>query len=316
MERPGGMTNVAARVGGPIVSSYGMKMEITSDLFHAYLKCCTKCWLRATTEPAAENDYVKWLKAQNQSYRAAGVARLVAARPTNEIAQSPDLKDIKTGLWRLATNLTTDAQLDSNVLQSDLHALQLVPAKYRHPVQLIPIRFVFTNKLDRDDKLLVAFDAFTLSQSLRREISVAKIIHGDNHATSKVNVSTLIGKVQKRIKQMAVLLTSSTPPELILNRHCAECEFQSRCHKEAIQQDDLSLLSSMTAKERKKLNSRGTFTVKQLSFAFLPRRRPKKMRDKQERYHHSLKALAIREDKLHIAGRPELIIEGTPVFLM
>jgi hypothetical protein len=36
----------------------------------------------------------------------------------------------------------------------------------------------------------------------------------------------------------------------------------------------------MTAKERKKLNSRGTFTVKQLSFAFLPRRRPKKMRDK------------------------------------
>jgi predicted RecB family nuclease len=38
------------------------------------------------------------------------------------------------------------------------------------------------------------------------------------------------------------------------------------------------------------------------------------MRDKQERYHHSLKALAIREKKLHIVGRPELRIEGTPVF--
>jgi predicted RecB family nuclease len=109
-------------------------------------------------------------------------------------------------------------------------------------------------------------------------------------------------------------LSSSAPPELILNRHCAECDFQTRCYKEAIQQDDLSLLSAMTAKERKKLNSRGTFTIKQLSFAFLPRRRPKKMRDKQERYHHSLKALAIREKKLHIAGRPELRIEGTPVF--
>jgi predicted RecB family nuclease len=101
-----------------------------------------------------------------------------------------------------------------------------------------------------------------------------------------------------------------------LNRHCTECEFQIRCHKEAIQQDDLSLLSGMTAKERNKLNGRGTFTVKQLSFAFLPRRRPKKMRDKEERYHHSLKALAIREKKLHIAGRPELRIEGTPVFSM
>src|SRR5262245_22084586 len=290
-------------------------MKITSDLFHAYLKCSTKCWLRATNEPTTENDYPKWVKAQNQSYRAAEVARLVATSPTNEIAHSPDLKDVKdVNTARLATNLMTDAQLGSNVLESDLHAVQLVPAKDRSPAHVVPIRFKFTNKLDRDDKLLLAFDALTLSQSLGREISVGKIIHGDNHATSKVKISTLVGEVRKRIDKIAVLLTSSAPPELVLNRHCVECEFQTRCHKEAIQQDDLSLLSGMTAKERKKLNSRGTFTVKQLSFAFLPRRRPKKMRDKQEKYHHSLKALAIREKKLHIAGRPELRIEGTPVF--
>ena len=161
-------------------------------------------------------------------------------------------------------------------------------------------RFIFTNKLDKDDKLLLAFDAFTLSLSLGREIRFGRIIHGDNHATSKVKISPLVGEVRKRINKIAALLASSTPPELILNRHCAECEFQTRSRdKEAIQQDHLSLLSSMTAKERKKLNSRGTFTVKQLSlFAFLPRRRPQKMRDKQERYHHSLKALAFREKKL------------------
>src|SRR5262249_31785138 len=136
----------------------------------------------------------------------------------------------------------------------------------------------------------------------------------DNYATSKVNISKLVVDVRKRVDTLAVMLTCSAPPELILKRHCAECEFQTSCHEEAIQQDDLSLLSNMTAKERKKLNSRGTFTVKQLSFAFLPRRRPKKMRDKPERYHHSVKALAIREKKLHIVGRPELKIEGTPVF--
>ena len=164
--------------------------------------------------------------------------------------------------------MATHAQLDSNVLESELHAVQLVPAKDRSPVHVIPIRFIFTNKLDKDDKLLLAFDALTLSQSLGREISFGKIIHGDNHATSKVKIATLVGEVRKRIDKIAVLLTSSAPPELILNRHCAECEFQTRCHKEAIQQDDLSLLSGMTAKERKKLNSRGTFTVKQLSFAF------------------------------------------------
>jgi hypothetical protein len=50
------------------------------------------------------------------------------------------------------------------------------------------------------------------------------------------------------------------------------------------------------------------------STQFLPRRRPKKARDKRERYYHSLKALAIRQEKIHVAGRPELKIEGTPVF--
>jgi transposase len=100
-----------------------------------------------------------------------------------------------------------------------------------------------------------------------------------------------------------------------LNRHCAECEFQARCRKIAIEKDDLSLLARMTEQERKKLRSKGIFTVTQLSYTFRPRRRPKKQRDKREKYHHSLKALAIREKKIHIVGTPELKIEGTPVYL-
>ncbi len=74
--------------------------------------------------------------------------------------------------------------------------------------------------------------------------------------------------------------------------------------------DDLSLLSNMKEKERKKFNSEGIFTISQLSYTFRPRRRPKAMRDKREKYHHALKALAIREKKIHIVGRPELKIDG------
>jgi hypothetical protein len=71
----------------------------------------------------------------------------------------------------------------------------------------------------------------------------------------------------------------------------------------------------LSHKERKKLHGKGIFTVTQLSYAFRPRRRPKRLRDKREKYHHSLKALAIREKKIHIVGGPELKIEGTPVYL-
>ncbi len=91
----------------------------------------------------------------------------MAASPTNEMALSPDLKDLNTALWRLATNLTTNAQLNSYVLKSELHGLQLVPANGRSPsAHLIPIRFIFFNKLDKDDKLLLAFDAFHIVKAV------------------------------------------------------------------------------------------------------------------------------------------------------
>ena len=130
-----------------------------------------------------------------------------------------------------------------------------------------------------------------------------------------MKTSALAGEVRKRLEKIAALLSSPSPPDLVLNRHCGECEFQARCRQKAMEKDDLSLLAGMSEKERKKLHSKGIFTVTQLSYTFRPRRRPKRLRDKREKYHHSLKALAIREKKIHIVGSPELKIEGTPVYL-
>ena len=82
----------------------------------------------------------------------------------------------------------------------------------------------------------------------------------------------------------------------------------------AAEKDDLSLLANLPAKERSRLNSKGIFTVNQLSYTFRPRRRIKRLAAKPEKYHHSLKALAIRERKIHIVGNPTLQIEGTPIY--
>ena len=225
---------------------------------------------------------------------------MVAESPDDEVVISPDIKNFKAAKWRLASNLAVQAQMDSCALESELHALERVPAEGRgKPAQFIPIRFVFTNKLENDDKLALAFDAFALSRSLGREISLGKIIHGDDHATLKVKTSALTSEVRKVTGKIASLLSSHSPPDLILNRHCAECEFRARCRQKAIEKDDLSLLSSMTEKERKKFNSKGIFGVTQLSYTFRPRRRPKRLAGKREKYHHSLKALAIRERKAH-----------------
>jgi predicted RecB family nuclease len=182
-------------------------------------------------------------------------------------------------------------------------------------VQFIPIRFTFANKLHWDDKLLLAFDALVLSEMLCCDVSCGKIVHGDHHATQTVKTSALAGKVRKLIAKITTLVASHSPPDLVLNRHCVECEFRDRCRQKAVEQDDLSLLWNMTEKERRKLNSKGIFSVKQLSYTFRARRRPKWLTGTREKYHHSIKALAIRERKIHIVGSPQLELEGTPVYL-
>src|SRR6202040_923044 len=80
-------------------------------------------------------------------------------------------------------------------------------------------------------------------------------------------------------------------------------EFQARCRKQA------------TEKERKKLRGRGIFTVTQLSYTFRPRRRRRELRGKQEKFHHSLRALAIRENKIHAVDFPDPKLDGTPIYL-
>ena len=210
--------------------------------------------------------------------------------------------------WELTSAATS--------IESRLHAVERVPSEGRgKAAQFVLIRFIFRNKLTPVDKLLLAFDALVLSEMLGRDVRLGKIIHGDDHATLKVKTSAMAGQVRKRLGKISALLSNPAPPDLVLIRHCAECEFQARCRKIAVEKDDLSLLARMSEKERKEFRSKGIFTVTQLSYTFRPRRRPKKLRDKRERYHHALKALAIREKKIHIVGRPELKIEGTPVYL-
>jgi transposase len=119
---------------------------------------------------------------------------------------------------------------------------------------------------------------------------------------------TVVGKI-------AVQHASHTQPPLILNQHCAACEFKARCRQIALEKDELSLLANMTEKERKQQHNKGIFSVTQLSYTFRARRKPKRFASKPDKYSHALRALALREGKIHIAGKPELHIHGNPVYL-
>ncbi|MBU1208633.1 MAG: TM0106 family RecB-like putative nuclease [Proteobacteria bacterium] len=287
--------------------------KISASLFEAGLKCMTKCFLRLQGETGSGNPYADWLMTQAESYRKIGIRCFTGGNIYDDYTiDCTGMDNLKVSKWQLAVNLA----VSTKNLESRLHAVERVHSEGRgKPTQFIPIRFIFSNRITKDDKLLMAFDALVLSKMLGCKISLSRIIHGDSHTTLKVRTSSLAKEVQKVTQKIETMISSHSTPDLFLNRHCVECEFQARCRLKAIEKDELSLLSGMTDQERKKFNSTGIFTITQLSYSFRPRRRTKRRPEKREKYHHSLKALSIREKKIHIVGRPELKVEGKQVFM-
>ena len=287
-------------------------MTVSSQLFEAFLECPTKCWLRSRAEPAARNTYADWARARNETYYQESIKRLFSRFPVGgSVTGAPVPKSLTDATWRLAIGM----HLQKKELESRLQAIQRISSEDRGgTVQLIPYRFEFANKLTKKHKLLLAFDALLLSEDAGCKVSFGKIVHGAGHATLKVRTDALVSEVRSSIRDITALLAANSPPDLVLNRHCGQCEFQVRCRRQAIEKDELSLLSSMLEKERKKFHSKGIFTITQLSYTFRPRRRRRESAGK-EKYHHSLRARAIRESKIHAVGVPEPKLHGTPVFL-
>jgi predicted RecB family nuclease len=130
-----------------------------------------------------------------------------------------------------------------------------------------------------------------------------------------VNAGALVSEVPRVIEKIGVLLSSNSPPELMLSRHCPACQFQKQCRQKAVENDELSLLSGITETERQGHRSKGIFTVTQLSYTFRPRRAPKRAKNPATPHHFALQALAIREDTVYIDGTPRLPKSETQIYL-
>src|SRR5262245_1609568 len=244
---------------------------ITSQLFEAYLSCRMKCFLLSEGTEESGNPIAAWLKNRNGAHHSKSI-RSVEAVDADRVVVVGDL-------------------------QANIHGVQRIPRAKGDLV--VPLRFVANEKPSRIDRLVIGFDALVLSQALGSGVTTGSLICGKSALKVTVKVDATRKEVSRTIEKISELLLNPSPPDLILNRHCPYCEFRNHCAKKAIEKNDLSLLAGLTEQERARWNRRGIFTVHQLSHTFRPRRRFKRLAGKPEKYHHSVKALAIQEQRIH-----------------
>ncbi len=293
-----------------------MKVRVSPELFLDYLRCQYKVYLKTIGKSGIKSDFQQLEVELKKEYANRAFKHLLTSYPTNRILRSP--KSLKNAL-KNNYSLIINAHATIENLSINFDALMLVKGKLAS--KYLPILFVYNEQIHRHERLLLAFGGLVLTKISNYQTQFGRIIRGEAFTSTKVHIDKLIPSVELILSDIVAISQGNSSPQLRLNNHCQVCIFNDYCRHIATDNDDLSLLKGLSEKEITKLNKKGIFSVTQLSYTFRPRKQRKKKRKLSLIFNPSLQALAIREDKIYIAQRPDtperapliyLDIEGIP----
>jgi len=276
-------------------------MNITKEIFKSFLVCPYKAYLLLKGESGEKSEFEVMFKETSDRYCTDGLKRVAALPISTEKIRKVGLKDKEGTIYQ--------AVLGQNSVYSNSCILERVRGgSALGTFHYVPVIFSPKEKLSKEDTLEIAYDGFVLETLQSRRPEFGRVVHGDDFKIVRLKIGAQIEKI-KNIVAKIKKIDLNNPLKMILNRHCQICEFKNACRTKATEKDDLSLLTGIPLKEIETQNKKGIFTVTQYSYTFRPRKKFKKS------YPFNLKALAIRENKIHIYGAPQIPTFGVQIYL-
>jgi len=176
----------------------------------------------------------------------------------------------------------------------------------------LPGIFIGTIKISRANRMALAFLSFLL-EKIQGKYPDRGIAINKKGVLTKIRTDILKDEITEAIEN--IINFNKNEPPTFLNAHCMQCAFKNICRERAIQEDNLSLIDRITAKQIKKLEKKGIFTVRQLSYIYKPRRKNKRNKNSSLLYKPELQALAIRTQKTFVKELPFLERKDVEIFI-
>ena len=298
--------------------------RITATEFAAFLNCPTKGHLMGAGESAPRALFTDIEAHISSMYKATLKRQTSIGASTANILHWDRLSPERE-------HKAISYHIDSDTV---IYDLELPPPRPKAPTSqksqpsasYVPVLLSPWEKPSPFDSLLLCFGALALSQATGTLPDSGILIYGDGPRHRNVKIGDHLTRTRQTIEAIRLFRRGREPPPLILNRHCAVCDFQPRCRNLAIERDELSLLSAMTSKERTKYAAKGVVTITQLSYGYRPRRRKRTRPDAERsaktarltspasKNDHKLRALAIKKKQIHVVGALPMKLDGVPVF--
>lgn len=219
------------------------------------------------------------------------------------------------GKLNLGKDLILDTVISGDGLQSSYDVLKRCSENSKlGSFSYAPVSFCRHQKIKHIDKLLLTFKCIVLDCLQDVMPKRGFLIYGENFTKKSVLLPPHIKTVEKMMADLNAQMCTAEEVPIFLNHHCNICEFSNFCESKALETDHLSLLRGISEKEINRHNKKGIFTVNQLSYTFRPRKTPKRAKKPAKPHYFALQALSLRENKIHIHGKPELPVSETNVY--
>ncbi|MGE5296271.1 MAG: TM0106 family RecB-like putative nuclease [Solirubrobacterales bacterium] len=290
-----------------------MAAKVTRDVLESYLDCKTKAHLRLAGQQGSVSDYENLLVVKRQEVRQTAIDKILAKQHEGEVVRDISLT---ADALRAGPSIVLDTNLEDGLLSVRFDGLKRVdgPSKLGD-FHYVPMLFHGGRKVNKEQRLLLELFGLLLSQVQGRLPASGVVWHGRACRASKLRLNPDVRRTERLLREVKEMIGVESPPRLILNDHCRICEFRRMCQATAVEKDDLSLLRGLPPKDIAGLNRRGIFTVTQYSYTFRPGRLKRAVERKSPKYDHSLQALAVRDNTVYVAQRPELPDDRARLYL-
>ncbi len=289
-------------------------MKITNEILEGYLNCKTKGYLKLVAETGTKSDYEAMTEVASRASRELSLSRLVARYGEGNVYRGTA---ITAATLKKGAPLLGDATLEDGGMSIRFDGLKRADGASRlggH--HYVPVLHNHGDKIGRQQKLLLAVLGLVLDRVQGLRPATGLVARGPEGRLGTVRLDAKLYREAEQVLDKARRLQAGgEPPKLTLNKHCQVCEFRQSCRNQAEQVDDISLLASVGEKELKRYNSKGIFTLTQLSCTFRPQKRAKRVKRSGYNRYPALQALAIREKKVHVYGTPDIPRKPVQVFV-
>ena len=285
---------------------------ITEKIFNAYLNCKYKSYLQLHNQIGQRTEYEILQERLDMKYHLEAQAKLKSNYAKDNILR---LSHLTLSKLKLGKDLILNTTISVDGLQASYDALKRCPGNSKlGSFSYEPVSFCRNPKITRIAKLSLTFKGVMLECLQGVMPKRGFLIYGEHLTKKSVLMHPHIKMVEKMMADLNTQRCTTEKVPIFLKHHCNICEFANFCESKALETDHLSLLRGISEKEINKHNKKGIFTVNQLSYTFRPRKPPKRAKNPTKPHHFALQALSLRENKIHIHGKPELPISETNVY--